>query len=752
MSILRSSGRSVDMLLAVMTVCFILASAGTASAQCDGAWESRLGGGSCYIFLDTLEYTWTEAQNKCREDGGFLVGINSKDEESYLAAGWVWDDGSPFSYFNWKPGQPDDRHNEDCAILNRTSMQWLDLKCELKLAAICEKHMQSDDSASSHMNRPVLGDGFYGCEAEWLPDQDSCYFFHEAEKTWTEAQLICRQDGADLVTISNEAENRFIWSQLPSDCEDRNTSCPSVAQGGKCPEDAAYTSFNCRKSCGLCDSACANAYTTKTCDYWASIGECTKNPFWMWPNCALSCGCDQSVNEGYWIGLNDRSSVMNFAWSDLSPVTFTYWMRQEPNNFRGKNEDCVLMHTLTGEWSDEICENPSSGFVCEKPKVFMDKLVIDAGGLGCPLGSVGYKGVCFTITSSPKSWSEARDYCVRMKGRLAVINDRKTNAFLAAKIFASESDSNFWIGLSATNEKYTWLDGSLPEFGAWTANHTGREMNMCASMTKAGQWNPDFCETMLPCVCERSRRGWKMSTPPTPPPVVASTHTPASCPPGWFTLHKHCYKVRIHTRRPLALQDGSLYTSTVTRRSIIFPTTLMCNSILSYPLRLILFVHFTWPSSTSSPPQLSTQRENWFQAQSVCESQGGSLVTIHDQATNDFLFTVLLSNKAANVDSGFWIGLRDSTVGGGFIWIDDSALDFQAWAYQQPNSFTLVESCGEALIESKRWRLENCHFKKPYVCQLERGGLYVSQAADQGKFDHDQNLGDKVIETIVYIF
>lgn len=47
------------------------------------------------------------------------------------------------------------------------------------------------------------------------------------------------------------------------------------------------------------------------------------------------------VGVGLWIGLNDLNDQMSFSWADGTPVRATYWMHSEPNNWLGKNEDCV---------------------------------------------------------------------------------------------------------------------------------------------------------------------------------------------------------------------------------------------------------------------------------------------------------------------------------------------------------------------------------------------------------------------------
>ena len=48
--------------------------------------------------------------------------------------------------------------------------------------------------------------------------------------------------------------------------------------------------------------------------------------------------------EGYWIGLNAQQFVQQYEWSDMSQITYTTWSENEPDNYEGKGEKCVLMH------------------------------------------------------------------------------------------------------------------------------------------------------------------------------------------------------------------------------------------------------------------------------------------------------------------------------------------------------------------------------------------------------------------------
>ncbi|GFS23397.1 lectin [Elysia marginata] len=131
--------------------------------------------------------------------------------------------------------------------------------------------------------------------------------------------------------------------------------------------------------------------------------------------------------------------------------------------------------------------------------------------------------------------------------------------------------------------------------------------------------------------------------------------------------------------------------------------------------------------------QLTPTPKKWTEAQTTCESQAGSLMTLHNKETNDFLFQSLLQNKNTVDSTEIWIGLQETLVGENaeYVWVDGTAFDFQAWADDQPNSFTLVEICGAALNTSQSWKVSSCFEKKPYVCQLKKGGLYVTLSGDE---------------------
>ena len=79
----------------------------------------------------------------------------------------------------------------------------------------------------------------------------------------------------------------------------------------------------------------------------------------------------------YWIGLSDQVENGKWIWTDGSPLSYTNWGKNQPNNYLG-NQDCgqIVKGSLDvggfsfsdcndGEWNDFKCDF-SFGYVCEK--------------------------------------------------------------------------------------------------------------------------------------------------------------------------------------------------------------------------------------------------------------------------------------------------------------------------------------------------------------------------------------------------
>jgi Lectin C-type domain len=75
----------------------------------------------------------------------------------------------------------------------------------------------------------------------------------------------------------------------------------------------------------------------------------------------------------------------------------------------------------------------------------------------------------------------------------------------------------------------------------------------------------------------------------------------------------------------------------------------------------------------------------WSDANVAAEAKGGNLVTINDQAEQDWLIATFGSYKKTGRGS-VWIGLNDEAEEGKFVWVSGEPLTFQAWNPGEPNN------------------------------------------------------------------
>ncbi|XP_038581362.1 C-type lectin domain family 4 member E-like [Micropterus salmoides] len=143
-------------------------------AICEEGWEQH--GGKCYYFSNNSS-PWENSREDCRQQGGDLVKIDSREEQTFLElkvrekmnyfedrfwigltdskeeGTWLWVDGSPLytSSSFWSGVEPDnwteeDPDGEDCARMGETARHlwcWFDKSCKVPHRRICEKQAET---------------------------------------------------------------------------------------------------------------------------------------------------------------------------------------------------------------------------------------------------------------------------------------------------------------------------------------------------------------------------------------------------------------------------------------------------------------------------------------------------------------------------------------------------------------------------------------------------------------------------------
>ena len=184
------------------------------TAKAANVTEAREFNGHYYQVVTTAT-TYGEAEMQCEMKGAHLATITSKEEQDFIYSltgqddvwlggeykngAWTWVTGEPFTYTNWKKGQPSNPVEEKYLHFWDEKGEWDDVTDEEQGYVMEWESAAEYNSKSPNILNKVQYNGH-------------SYKYFSGPVTWTQARDLCKKMGGYLVTVTSEGENKFVYS------------------------------------------------------------------------------------------------------------------------------------------------------------------------------------------------------------------------------------------------------------------------------------------------------------------------------------------------------------------------------------------------------------------------------------------------------------------------------------------------------------------------------------------------------------
>ncbi|GIX97410.1 secretory phospholipase A2 receptor [Caerostris extrusa] len=373
----------------------------------------------------------------------------------------------------------------------------------------------------------------------------------------------------------------------------------------------------------------------------------------------------QTVGNRVWIGLNSLVRG-TFRWTDYTPVDFTYWNVEEPNN-KENQEKCVNMYIGNGLWNDENC-NIHMSYICKYNKDANVTIEIpttrDPSIGNCKKGWYAHHDRCYLLAGladkDKVNWTVASQNCQLLGGYLVSIRSAGEQAYLSY-LMQSLKD-NVWIGLHDTLQsgRYFWVDSSDIRYTNWAPGEPSffGIQEDCVKMVHndvfSGVWRDDECNKKLPYICH-------MDKDPDLPKPEYNRGLDCIHPQGWLKLENMCFKM--FAGNPLT----------------------------------------------------------WQEAESACQRQGAHLVSLFGtsvQAISTYL--------GMEVNQTYWIGLKYEKSSEQFRWLNGWPMTISRWGVNEPSG--MERGLCYSSSPDGFWKGVPCTEELPFICQITAGNPPVKKS------------------------
>ena len=165
----------------------------------------------------------------------------------------------------------------------------------------------------------------------------------------------------------------------------------------------------------------------------------------------------------------------------------------------------------------------------------------------------------------------------------------------------------------------------------------------------------------------------------------------------------------------------------LTRNVRLLATVAMCLGIVATEADADL-TFIDWDVSQGGNGHLYAVTESpssWFDAEAIAVAHGGHLVTINNQAEQDWLNATFPSGEPFHPWIGLWQDPNDpnySEPGGGWVWVDGDPATYRNWAPGEPNqSLGASEGSMPFLVEIANGTMGSRHlFEAVFQVRLQR--------------------------------
>ena len=320
-----------------------------ADAQCDS-----MGYGMAHVD-DSAENTYLYNKVVSLWNNWWWLGANDIASEGT----WVWNDGTPWNYTNWYPGQPNNYGNyQHCLTLNGFGSQWNDEWCNYDLPYVCkaEADLQVwfwDDDGDGYGD-PTLPFDSATQPSDHVPDNSDCDDLRDA--TYPGAPELCNgiDDDCDGLIDNNAVGLATYYPDVDGDGYGTNAG---AVQACSPPPDTALLGDDCNDNnaainpgvaevtCDGLNNDCSGATPDDTNDdgdaYSVCNGDCNDSDPDVYPTQAetqcdgLDNDCDIATLDGP-DGDGDGVSVC----TDCNDNSAAIFPGNAETNCNGFDDDC----------------------------------------------------------------------------------------------------------------------------------------------------------------------------------------------------------------------------------------------------------------------------------------------------------------------------------------------------------------------------------------------------------------------------